>query len=146
MPRLIGANIRPLVTSTTATLYWDPPLSGAPIISYRYFVNGVGTTITLPAPNFVTITGLTRGTIYNFGIAATNSSGTSDTALYRIVQLGNKPTIPQSLTITNVTSTSAQLNWTAPTSDGGSTIKWYVIVPTSSDPNYTCNFLFLMNI
>ena len=137
IPRLIGANIRPLVTSTTATLYWDPPLSGAPIISYRYFVNGVGTTITLPAPNFVTITGLTTGTIYNFGIAATNSSGTSDTALYRIVQLGNKPTIPQSLTITNVTSTSAQLNWTAPTSDGGSTIKWYVIVPTSSDPNDT---------
>lgn len=90
--------------------------------------------ILLPVSNSFIITSLTNGTDYIIEIAANNSIGRGPLARYRTVQPGNKPSIPQSIIVTNPTSTSAIVSWTEPLDDGGATIKWYVITPYSSDP------------
>jgi titin len=138
-PQLNGANIRPIASDESLQIYWSAPLNdgGDDIISYTYFINmdyNVPHNISLPLSNSYIITSLTNGTEYTIEIAASNSVGRGPVARYRTVQPGNKPLIPESISVTNPTSTSAVISWTAPTDDGGATIKWYVITPYSSDP------------
>jgi titin len=138
-PQLNGANIRPIASDESLQIYWSAPLNdgGDDIISYTYFINmdyNVPYNISLPPSNSYIITSLTNGTEYTIEIAASNSVGRGPLARYRTVQPGNKPLIPESISVTYPTSTSAEISWTAPTDDGGATIKWYVITPYSSDP------------
>ena len=82
----------------------------------------------------ITVTGLTPGDNYTFTVTATNSFGTSPaSAPSSSVTL---PTVPGAPTIGTVTAgnASAQVDWTAPTVTGGSSITGYVITPSSGPP------------
>jgi hypothetical protein len=76
-----------------------------------------------------TISGLTPGTSYTFTVVATNAIGPGPAS----APSNSVTAISVPSTTTNVTATpadgSAILNWTAPSSDGGSAIKGYIVTP-----------------
>jgi hypothetical protein len=121
----------PTITSITSgdqqlTVNFTAPTSdgGAAITDYEYSLNGesfsAGQT-TSP----ITITGLTNGQSYEVRIIAVNAVGTGE--LSNMV-LATPATTPSAPTITSITSGDQQLtvNFTAPTSDGGSAITNYI--------------------
>lgn len=109
---------------------WTAPLSdGSAITQYEVEVSGPGgttTSTTLPAVREFEATGLTNGASYTSRVRAYNSRGAgawsaTSTSVPRTV-----PGAPTALEITPGTA-SAQLSWTAPTSNGGATIDSYAV-------------------
>ncbi|HMC69693.1 MAG TPA: fibronectin type III domain-containing protein, partial [Mycobacteriales bacterium] len=78
-----------------------------------------------------TVTGLTNGTAYTFTVAASNASGTGAESAASQAVTPAPPTVPGAPTaVTGAPRDSAvALTWTAPGSDGGSTITGYRITP-----------------
>ena len=74
--------------------------------------------------NSYTLTGLTNGQSYSFGIAAVNSVGTGFPFFALTVVPGTKPTAPRNLSA-EAGDTQVTLRWTAPQSDGGNAIDGY---------------------
>jgi Bacterial Ig-like domain (group 3)/Fibronectin type III domain len=119
------------------SLSWTAPASdgGDPIQSYR-ITPYVGTTAQTPivtgsAGTSRIVTGLTDGIAYTFTVAATNGVGTGPDST------ASAPVTPAPATApgvpTGVQGTSRDgavgLSWTAPGSDGGSSITGYQITP-----------------
>jgi hypothetical protein len=73
------------------------------------------------------VTGLTNGTAYTFSIVATNSVGNSAVAASKAVTPSTTPGAPTSGTTAQTSATSLTVNWTAPSSTGGSAITGYEI-------------------
>jgi hypothetical protein len=121
----------------SAFLEWTAPTStgGSPITGYRItpIVAGkAGTPInTGTIATAGTVTGLTAGTTYTFTVAATNAIGTGTASAQSnsvLVNATSVPTAPTGLTAAPKSS-GAVLNWTAPTSNGGSAITGYKVTP-----------------
>ena len=76
-----------------------------------------------------TITGLTDGTSYTFTVAATNAVGTSQPSVQsNSVTPATFPGAPQGVVATAGDGT-ANVTWTAPTSNGGSPLTAYTVTP-----------------
>jgi len=140
-PQLIGGYIRPIVSDSTIQIYWSEPLNlNEPVVAYILYIysGDINNSLEIPStPLNYTFTDLSNGTDYSIKIAArigTKGDQIGSFVFYRTVQPGNKPSIPTSISVTNPTSTSALVTWSAPSDNGGATIKWYVITPYSSDP------------
>jgi predicted phage tail protein len=125
-----------------AQLTWVAPASnGSPISDYtiQYSSNGGSTWTTFAhgasALTSATVAGLANGTTYVFRVAAVNGVGTS------AFSLPSSPVTPAGITAPsapgNVSGVagdrSVSLTWTAPTSNGGSTITDYVIQYSSNN-------------
>jgi hypothetical protein len=117
-----------------ATVSWTAPTSdgGSPITGYdvtRYVAGQAPVTTSIGAVTQATIVGLTNGTTYTFRVAAKNLIGTG------ALSANSSPVTPRSLpdAPTSVSATAgagqATVNWTAPTSDGGSPITGYDVTP-----------------
>jgi len=129
--------IRPFVEDGRATFYWGPPPSdgGSAILSYTLSCTAASITQTYgPTVFAATVTGLTNGTEYLFTISATNADGTGPATEFRAIQPGLRPGAPQNIAVTANSSTTCTVTWTAPESNGGATIKWYVIIGVSDNP------------
>ena len=84
--------------------------------------------------NSYTVTGLTNGILYSFGIRAVNSVGTGRNSYSDEVIPGTIPDAPTGLTA-EPGDGQVRLQWTAPISDGGNTITGYEYQQkTSSTP------------
>ncbi|MEY4131011.1 MAG: hypothetical protein RLZZ31_1135 [Actinomycetota bacterium] len=100
---------------------------GAPITNYQYSVNG-GTTWITRSPASTTsplvISGLQNGTSYDVQIRAVNSEGPGAATSTTQVTPQGPPAAP---TITGITQTATSLSvgFTAPSSNGGSTVTNY---------------------
>ncbi|MFM8852262.1 MAG: fibronectin type III domain-containing protein, partial [Acidimicrobiaceae bacterium] len=95
---------------------------------YTLFDDGVSTSTT------ATVTGLTNGTSYFFRVKAVNSigtgqpSGVASGAPWAIVV----PSAPVDVRVTNIELNQIALSWSAPVSDGGSSVSDYLIEYSSN--------------
>ena len=116
------------------TLGWTAPTStgGSAITDYsvQYRVSGVGPWRTFSDPvsttTSATITGLTNGVTYEVRIAAVNAAGTGTESTAISGTPRTRPGAPRNLTATKELS-SIDLSWSAPLTDGGSSVTDYRI-------------------
>ena len=134
-PAAVGGN-------ASATVTWTAPAAnnGASLISYSIAVkdgSNVVDTVTVPADNTVKsasnvsvtgalVGGLTNGKPYTFAISATNAVGTSAPVATAAVTPFTLPGAPTGVSVTRGNA-SLTVNWTAPTSNGGSPLTGYVV-------------------
>lgn len=128
-------------TTTGVALTWTAPSNdgGSPITdfkieyssnaggSYSLFADGVST-----AANAV-ITGLTTGQTYIFRIRAVTSVGQSNAAISSSVLVATKPGQVSNFTITSATSSSIDLSWDLPNSNGAPLLNYFVYYKLDSD-------------
>ena len=108
-----------------STLNWTVPASNGGIPITGYLISVGLTLISLPpTPTSYVVTGLTNGTTYSFQVAATNANPSSPGPYSAIATAtpSTVPSAPTGLTATSNENAQSTLNWTAPTSDGGSPI------------------------
>ncbi|MGI8893374.1 MAG: fibronectin type III domain-containing protein [Bacteroidia bacterium] len=101
------------ITTTSAQLNWNP--TGATSYNIQYRVNGTSTwTPTTSSATSVSINSLASGTQYDFQVQS-NCNGTlsswSSVANFTTTTATPICNTPTGLTATNITTTSAQLNW-----------------------------------
>jgi hypothetical protein len=108
-------NLQASTTGTTADLSWDP-VPGA--VSYDVWnSNALGTFVTVTGTT-LTITGLQPETEYDWGVRANCSSGDKTAwtfSSFVTEQIPCTTTPPTGLNETNISTTSADLNWNAVT-------------------------------
>ena len=95
------------VTNSSMTLSWTAS-SGAT----SYGTEGGGTTSTTTGTSH-TFTALTACTSYTVGVRAVNSAGNSTYTTVTARTAGCGPSAPAGATVTNITSSSMQLSWSA---------------------------------
>lgn len=127
--------------NTQVTLSWSAPSSdgGSAVTDYlvEYRLSGAGSFTTFSHTASTTtniiVTGLTNGSLYNFQVSAINAIGTGSASAVN----GTPRTVPGAPTSVSGTagSTSMDLTWTAPASDGGSAITDYVIEYSATGAN-----------
>lgn len=120
-------------SSTTATLTFTPPTqnNGAAVTNYTVTSNPGGITAS-GSSSPITITGLTPATAYTFTITATNSAGES-VASAPSNQITSDATVPGAPTVgtaVKLTSTTARVPFTPPSSTGGASISTYTVTST----------------
>ena len=113
---------------TSVELDWDAPTDtgGSAVTDYDVSSdNGTTWASTGDTATAYTLTGLDKGTEYNFRVRAVNAQGdgTASTAVTETT-LTTVPDAPTSLTV-DAGADSADLSWTAPNDDGGSDITGY---------------------
>lgn len=127
----IGVEVSKINTSS-ANVYFIAPtnVGSTPITGYTVTSNPGNKTASGTASPIV-ITGLTPGTTYTFTVVATNTNGNSVPSVpsFPVAFVPSKPTAP---TITGVTTTgtTANVQFTAPSSNGGSPITQYTVKST----------------
>ena len=99
------------ITATSAKLNWNVVLGG---LSYNIQYRQTGTTTWstgTSAVNSLSISGLTAGVTYQFQVQTVCSGGVSSYSTITSFTTGAACPTPTGLTITNITNTSATLNW-----------------------------------
>ena len=99
------------ITATSATVNWAAA-SGI-VSSYSYSINGSANTTVGSSVLTANLSSLTPGTVYTVRVFATNSSGNGAASSNQFTTSLPVPGTPGVPTFTNITSTSATMNWTA---------------------------------
>ena len=123
-----------------ATVQWLAPSDGGSgITSYTltpYVGTTAGTPVTIvgsPPATSATINGLTNGTTYVIYVAAANSVGTGPAGTSNPVTPAAVPSAPTAVTALGGNA-QVTLSWTAPASNGGTTIQSYTVTPSIGSP------------
>ncbi|MGY1688745.1 fibronectin type III domain-containing protein [Geodermatophilus sp. SYSU D01105] len=131
----------PVIGATTArngaaVVSWSAPASdgGAPITGYTVRTHADGALVrsdsVAASALDTTVGGLVNGTAYTFTVAATNAAGPGQESLHSAPTVPDaSATAPDAPTIGRVEpgNGSVRVHWTAPSSDGGSTITGYEV-------------------
>jgi len=121
------ANVKAAAGNSLAKVSWDAPASngGTPILFYSVTSSPATITLTTSATS-LTFTPLTNGVIYTFTVTATNEVGTSAPSVSPPVTPATVPGAP--LGVAAIAGPGqATVNWSAPATDGGNSIKFYTV-------------------
>lgn len=134
-PVLSTRNIRPLATPNTLEFWWSPPSIPSLTVTAYYLSNVEGyiAPINLGLTNYYKLTGLSNAVDYTFTITGSNNFGLGVPNRYRTVQSGSKPSRCP-VAVVNRNDSIATVRWLSATPVDAD-IKWYIIQPTSSNPN-----------
>lgn len=115
-------------SSGTVSLSWAAPGTG-PVAGYTVSVSPGGLIREEPGGSTGTVvTGLRAGTSYRFSVLARDAAGTtSSPAVATVVLPARAPGALASLDVTAGADGRAEVTWTAPLDDGGSTIGGYLL-------------------
>jgi hypothetical protein len=123
-----------------SVLTWDAPLDdgGSPITSYEVTSSpgAIVESVATPA-NGMTFIFLTNGTTYAFTVKSVNAIGKSvasapSNAITPVAPVVTTvPGAPRNVTAAVASATSATINWTAPSTDGGATITAYKVTAST---------------
>ncbi len=120
---------------TSANVTWTAPASGGPVSSYRvtpYIGAAAQAPKTVPATDTsATVTGLTNGTTYTFRVEAVNANGPGpmSAASNAVTPLTAVVPAPPTAVLARPATSSAQVSWTAPASNGDSAITSQTVIP-----------------
>ncbi len=113
------------ITGTGAAVSWSASTDNVGVTGYEVYLNGAATpAATTTGATTVNLTGLTNGTTYSVTVkakdAAGNVSAASGAGTLKTLDTA-APSAPTGVGATNVTPTSATINWTASTDNVGVT-------------------------
>ena len=132
-----ATNVSATAGQGSAIVTWSAPGNGGPVASYTItpFIGSTAQATTTvsgsPPATTVTIKNLSGVSTYTFKVTATNPAGSGPVSASSNAvtpQPPAPPSAPGNVTATPAT-TSAVVSWTAPTSDGGSSITGYTVTP-----------------
>ncbi|WP_271190411.1 fibronectin type III domain-containing protein, partial [Dactylosporangium matsuzakiense] len=121
--------------SGQALVAWAPPAAGAAVYNYAVTAAPGGATCTTSV-NQCTVTGLTDGTAYTFGVVAVGAGGTgSSAAAYSSGGVVPGPPGAPTAVVATPGSGAATVTWLAPTQPGAGVTRYTV---TASPGGATC--------
>jgi chitodextrinase len=126
------------ISSTQINLSWAAPATNGGAAVTSYTLKRGATTIYTGAGTSFSDTGLSPATGYSYTVLATNSIGNGPTASASATTSATVPTAPQSFSATAASSSSINLSWGAPSSNGGAAITTYTI-SRGGTPIHTAN-------
>lgn len=142
------------ISTTSATISWTASASGSPTITYYWAINTSstvnyetnyiqrGTTTSLSVP----ISGLTSSTNYTWTVKAVTNCGSGSASAYASTKAlatnsaCTTPSTPTLVAATNISASSATINWNA-SGSGSPTITYYWALNTSSTVDYESNYI-----
>jgi endonuclease I/chitodextrinase len=105
------------VALTSMDISWSSSTDNVGVTGYNVYVNDVLTAQTSGTTTSATISKLTTNTTYKFTVIAkdliNNFSATSIAVFEKTLQDNTPPSVPQDVTITNITDSSFSVNWSA---------------------------------
>jgi hypothetical protein len=127
------------ITQSAVTLSWTP-VTGATSYTVQYKPTTTSTWITTAAINTssTSLGGLNSNTSYHWHVKADCSAYSADTTFTTAATSSTSCSTPGNLSATNISSTSATLNWNAVTGAQEYTVKYYKVG--------TKNWTFVANI
>ena len=134
------------ITLTSIDLNWTASTDDVGVIGYNVYVNDVLTKQTTTTNT--SITDLEAGTSYSFKVIAKdqiNSSEASDIVTGQTLSDTTAPTVPNNVTITNITDSSFMVNWSAST-DNNAVASYDVYLDESFHANTTETNYTIINL
>ena len=135
----VPASVTTSVTSTSATLRWQPPQSDGGSAVTEYVVRLGGSVVTLgPAARSHTFTQLTPATTYALSVLARTAVGDSPTVARSVRTAATRPgrvRIGTAESGRRGGAVTAKARWSAPTSTGGSPITGYKVLARRLSPS-----------
>jgi chitodextrinase len=124
-PSRPGVPIFSAVTQSSATVTWGASSDASGVTGYRYRLNS-GSWVSIGTTTTVGLTGLSASTTYTFEVQARDGAGnysTSNSASFSTPAAPDTtpPSIPGTLTFSNITSYSAKATWQAASDNVGVT-------------------------
>jgi len=114
-------------SSTQINLSWAAPATNGGAAVTSYTLKRGATTIYTGAGTSFSDTGLSPATGYSYTVLATNSIGNGPTASASATTPATVPTAPTSFSATAASSSSINLSWAAPSSNGGAAVTSYTL-------------------
>jgi titin len=119
---------------TQANVSWNAStdLGGGTTLAYKIYKNTTGGTYPLLAQpsgtgTTYTDTAVTQGSTYGYKIVTVNEAGDSPQSIPALVTIGTVPDVPTNLISAPLASGVIQLDWQAPTNNGGFAVSGYEV-------------------